>query len=86
MGSIGVVERELAGVHQHTQLAVRRQARRLAQDVALAVQASLLAQTAPAAVADAFCASRLGGDWGFAFGTLGTDVAFKKIVERAWAA
>ncbi|BEP61787.1 DNA alkylation response protein [Variovorax sp. V213] len=58
-------------------------ARRLAQDVALAVQASLLAQTAPAAVADAFCASRLGGDWGNAFGTLGAGTDFDSIIERA---
>ena len=58
-------------------------ARRLAQDVALAVQASLLAQTAPPAVADAFCASRLGGDWGNAFGTLGAGTHFDSIIERA---
>ena len=36
----------------------------------LALQGSLLVRHAPAAVADAFCASRLAGDWGHAFGTL----------------
>ena len=46
------------------------EARRLAQDVALAVQAALLRQHAPDFVFDAFCRSRLGGDWGQAFGTL----------------
>ncbi|RZL86605.1 MAG: isovaleryl-CoA dehydrogenase, partial [Variovorax sp.] len=45
-------------------MATEVEARRLAQDVALAVQAALLVRTAPAAVHDAFCASRLGGDWG----------------------
>jgi hypothetical protein len=51
--------------------ATEAEARRLAQDVALAVQAALLYQTAPAAVFAAFCDSRLGGNWGQAFGTLG---------------
>ena len=64
-------------------MATEIEARRLAQDVALAVQAALLAQTAPAAVSDAFCASRLGGDWGYAFGTLGGGVDFDAIVARA---
>ena len=43
--------------------------------MALALQASLLVRYGDAAVADAFCASRLSGDWGHAFGTLpaGTD-------------
>ncbi|KLN57851.1 isovaleryl-CoA dehydrogenase [Variovorax paradoxus] len=64
-------------------MASEAEARRLAQDVALAVQASLLAQTAPPAVADAFCASRLGGDWGNVFGTLGAGTDFDSIIERA---
>lgn len=64
-------------------MASEAEARRLAQDVALAVQASLLAQTAPPPVADAFCASRLGGDWGNAFGTLGASTHFDSIIERA---
>ncbi|AVQ80294.1 MULTISPECIES: isovaleryl-CoA dehydrogenase [unclassified Variovorax] len=64
-------------------MASETEARRLAQDVALAVQASLLAQTAPAAVAGAFCASRLGGDWGNAFGTLGAGTDFDSIIQRA---
>ena len=43
--------------------------------MALALQASLLVRHGDPAVADAFCASRLGGDHGMAFGTLprGTD-------------
>ena len=64
-------------------LANEVQARRLAQDVALAVQAALLQQSAPAAVFSAFCDSRLGGDWGYSFGTLGSDVDFDAIIRRA---
>ncbi|GIF14042.1 isovaleryl-CoA dehydrogenase [Actinoplanes teichomyceticus] len=58
-------------------------ARRIVEQMALVLQGSLLVRHAPAAVADAFCASRLGGDWGLSFGTLpaGTDTA--AIVERA---
>ncbi|MGJ7524177.1 isovaleryl-CoA dehydrogenase [Variovorax sp. GB1P17] len=59
------------------------EARRLAQDVALAVQAALLVQTAPAAVFTAFCDSRLGGDWGQTFGTLGAGTDFDSILQRA---
>ena len=59
------------------------EARRLAQDVALAVQASLLYQTAPVEVFDAFCQSRLGGEWGQAFGTLGAQTDFDTIIQRA---
>ncbi len=59
------------------------EARRLAQDVALAVQASLLRRHAPDFVFDAFCRSRLAGDWGQAFGTLPAGTAFDAIVTRA---
>ena len=45
--------------------------------MALLLQASLLLRHAPAAVADAFCATRLGADGGRLFGVLpkGADVA-----------
>ncbi len=59
------------------------EARRLAQDVALAVQAALLAQTAPAAVFVAFCDSRLDGHWGHSFGSLGAGADFDAILARA---
>ena len=64
-------------------MATEVEARRLAQDVALAVQAALLVQTAPEAVHAAFATSRLGGDWGYAFGTLGAGVDAGAIIERA---
>ncbi|MBX3605843.1 MAG: isovaleryl-CoA dehydrogenase [Piscinibacter sp.] len=59
------------------------EARRLAQDVALAVQAAQLRRHAGDAVFEAFCASRLGGDGGLAFGTLPAGTAFDTIIARA---
>jgi putative acyl-CoA dehydrogenase len=61
------------------------QARRIVEDLALALQASLLVRNAPAEVADAFCAGRL-GEGGRAFGTLAAGVDAPAIVERALAA
>jgi putative acyl-CoA dehydrogenase len=58
-------------------------ARRLVEHMALVLQGSLLVRFAPTAVADAFCASRLGNDWGYAFGTLPAGVDTAAIVERA---
>ncbi|MFI8893560.1 DNA alkylation response protein [Streptomyces paradoxus] len=58
-------------------------ARRLVEQMALTLQASLLVRHAPAAVADAFCATRLGGDWGHAFGTLPGTAGLDTILERA---
>jgi putative acyl-CoA dehydrogenase len=65
------------------QLANESEARRLAQDVALAVQGALLCQTSPAEVFDAFCDSRVAGNWGYAFGTLAADTHFDAIIARA---
>jgi putative acyl-CoA dehydrogenase len=59
------------------------QARRLAQDVALAVRAALFYQTAPAAVFGAICDLRLAGNWGHAFGTPAAGVDFETIIDRA---
>ena len=58
-------------------------ARRLAQELALAVQAALLARSAPPAVFAAFCDSRLAGHWGHTFGTLGAGHDLDGIIERA---
>jgi putative acyl-CoA dehydrogenase len=62
---------------------VEVRARRLVEQMALVLQGSLLVRYAPPAVADAFCASRLGGDWGTAFGTLPASADTRAIVERA---
>ncbi|HUA75675.1 MAG TPA: acyl-CoA dehydrogenase family protein [Solirubrobacteraceae bacterium] len=59
-------------------------ARRAVEDMALALQASLLLRHSPPAVADAFCAARL-GERGLAFGDLPRGVQGGAIVERALA-
>jgi putative acyl-CoA dehydrogenase len=61
------------------------EARRVVEDLAVALQASLLVRNAPPEVADAFCAGRL-GEGGRAFGTLPPSVDTPAIVERALAA
>ena len=58
-------------------------ARRVAEHMALALQGALLIRSGHPAVADAFCASRLGGDWGSAYGTLPAGVDTAAIIERA---
>ena len=57
-------------------------ARRIVEQLALVFQGSLLVRHSPAAVADAFCASRLGRDWGDVFGTLPTGLDLGAILER----
>jgi putative acyl-CoA dehydrogenase len=57
-------------------------ARRVVESLALALEGSLLVRYAPSAVADAFCASRLGGDHGLEYGTLPAGTDFSAIVER----
>ena len=61
---------------------LERSARRVVERMALALQGALLVRHAPPEVADAFCASRLSGDGGLAFGTLPSGVDFGAIVER----
>ncbi|EID54427.1 acyl-CoA dehydrogenase family protein [Saccharomonospora xinjiangensis] len=60
-------------------------ARRIVERLALVLQGSLLVRHGDKAVADAFCASRLGGDWGVAFGTLPRGVATEQVLSRAEA-
>lgn len=62
---------------------VEARARRMVEQLALALQAALLVRHAPSAVADAFCASRLSGEGGLLFGALPTGVDFNAIIERA---
>ncbi|MBR7675833.1 acyl-CoA dehydrogenase family protein [Streptomyces daliensis] len=77
-GAIKSVLAELADLD-----GIEARARRLVERLALVLQGSLLVRYAPSAVADAFCASRLGGDWGSAFGTLPHTLDLASIVERA---
>ena len=58
------------------------EARRIVEELGLALQASLLVRNAPAAVSDAFCAARLNGG-GRAFGTLPPGVDADAVIARA---
>jgi putative acyl-CoA dehydrogenase len=57
-------------------------ARRIVERMALTLQGALLVRHGDTAVADAFCASRLQGEWGHAFGTLPAGVDMGAIIER----
>jgi len=57
-------------------------ARRVVEGMALALQGSLLVRQGDPAVADAFCASRLGGDGGLEYGTLPAGTDFEAILAR----
>ncbi len=61
---------------------IQIRARSIVERMALALQASLLVRYGDPAVADAFCASRLSGEWGHAFGTLPAGADFSSIIER----
>ncbi|HEY8501520.1 MAG TPA: acyl-CoA dehydrogenase family protein, partial [Solirubrobacterales bacterium] len=61
---------------------IELRARHLVERMALALQGSLLVRYGDEAVAEAFCASRLAGDWGQAFGTLPAGTDFGRIIER----
>jgi putative acyl-CoA dehydrogenase len=58
-------------------------ARRLAAVMAACLQGALLLRHGDPDVADAFCASRLGNDWGGAFGTLPVGSGLAAVVDRA---
>jgi putative acyl-CoA dehydrogenase len=62
---------------------IERRARRIVERMALVFQGSLVVRHSPVAVADAFCASRLAGDRGLAFGTMPPSIDAAAIVERA---
>jgi putative acyl-CoA dehydrogenase len=63
-------------------IGVELQARRIVESIAIALQASLMARYAAHEAADAFCASRLAGDWGRAFGTLPSTAPCEAILRR----
>ncbi|MEV6912949.1 acyl-CoA dehydrogenase family protein [Amycolatopsis sp. NPDC051071] len=76
--AVGRLRKELSDLSD-----IEYRARRLVESMALVLQGSLLVRHGTPAVADAFCASRLGGDWGVAFGTLPSGVDTRAIVARA---
>jgi putative acyl-CoA dehydrogenase len=62
--------------------AIELRARRVVEQMALALQGSLLVRHAPPAVSDAFCAARLAGDAGLQYGTLPASVDVQAIIAR----
>jgi putative acyl-CoA dehydrogenase len=62
---------------------IELRARRIVERLALVLQGSLLVRHGHPAVADAFCATRLAGDWGNAYGTLPPGLDLTTIIERA---
>ncbi|MGH2957200.1 MAG: isovaleryl-CoA dehydrogenase [Solirubrobacterales bacterium] len=65
---------------------IEARARRIVERMALALQGSLLVRFADEATADAFCGSRLTGDWGQVFGTLPAGTDFARTIDRNRAA
>ncbi|MCP5419058.1 MAG: isovaleryl-CoA dehydrogenase [Gammaproteobacteria bacterium] len=61
-------------------------ARSIVEKMALALQGSLLVRAGCAAVADAFCAARLGGSGGRVYGTLPKGADCRAIITRGWPA
>jgi putative acyl-CoA dehydrogenase len=61
---------------------LEHRARLVVERMAVALQASLLLQHAPAPVADAFVATRLAGDGGLHYGTLPAGIDVGAIIER----
>jgi len=60
-------------------------ARRVVERMTLALQASILVRAGNSAVADSFCASRLGDDHGACFGTLPPTAAIDTLITRGTA-
>jgi putative acyl-CoA dehydrogenase len=85
-GADARLDRAIADVHAELSDTsdLERRARRPVERLALVLQASLLVRHAPTPVADAFCATRLAGDGGRAFGTLPPSTPMREIIERAW--
>jgi putative acyl-CoA dehydrogenase len=63
--------------------AIESRARRIVERMALAFQGALLVRAGDSAVAGAFCASRLAGDRGLAFGTLAPGTDCERIIARS---
>jgi putative acyl-CoA dehydrogenase len=76
---VGEVERDLLSLEEFPEA----RARSLSERMAVLWQAALLAQHAPAFVADAFVSNRLGDRSCSAFGTLAAGTPLRDIVERA---
>jgi putative acyl-CoA dehydrogenase len=81
-------DRRLAAAHERLRQGMARpieesEARRIVEQLALAVQGSMLVRWARPEVADAFCASRLEPDHGLVLGTLRPDPSHRAIAAAA---
>ena len=76
------IDRALMEVERELEQLEEGRARYLVERLAIVLQASLLLRHGSATAADAFCASRLGGEGGRAFGTLPRGLDLDAIVER----
>ena len=72
------VEKFVSGIRAEV---VESEARRFTERIAITLQASLSIRFSPAAISDAFCASRIEGDAGRAFGTLPRGVNFQAVMR-----
>jgi putative acyl-CoA dehydrogenase len=79
---VALLKEDLAGLDPED---AQYRARSIVERMAVALQASLLLRNSPPAVADAFCAARL-GEGGRVYGTLPKGIDAAAIVERALAA
>jgi putative acyl-CoA dehydrogenase len=82
-GADATLDRAAAALKDELPTAAQASARRLVERMCVVLQGSLLVRYGHPAVADAFCATRLGGDWGLSYGTLPAGVDVRTIVERA---
>jgi putative acyl-CoA dehydrogenase len=80
------LDRAIDGLRERLDAAVadEAQARRLAEALALALQAAVLVQAGQASIAEAFVEARLGEARGFAYGTLGAGAPIDALLARAW--
>ncbi|WP_199253918.1 acyl-CoA dehydrogenase family protein [Mycolicibacterium mengxianglii] len=62
---------------------IQYRGRKIAEDICLALQGSLLVRHGHPAVAEAFLATRMDGRWGGAYGTMPTGLDLAPVIERA---
>ncbi|BBZ21778.1 acyl-CoA dehydrogenase family protein [Mycolicibacter hiberniae] len=79
---VAALQTQLAGLGSDL-VAAQIQARKVAEDICLALQGALLVRHGHPAVAEAFLATRLAHQWGGAFGTLPAGLDLGPIIERA---
>ena len=82
-GAYATLDRAIDKAKESLSAAIEPHARRLVEDLAVALQGALLARHSPSAVADAFVATRLGDEPWRTYGAFSADIDMKTIVDRA---